>query len=64
MKVILWERRVEKGLTTRELSERSGISRAAINKIENEKASPTIVTLEALATALDCSVFDLLKEEE
>lgn len=64
MKVILWERRVEKGLTTRELSERSGISRAAINKIENEKVSPTIVTLEALATALDCSVFDLLKEEE
>lgn len=62
MNILLWERRVEKGYSTRELSERSGISRAAINKIENGKVSPTIVTLEALAKALECSVFDLLQE--
>lgn len=62
MKILLWERRVQKGYTTRELSERSGISRAAINKIENGKVSPTVNTLEALAEALECDVFDLLKK--
>lgn len=62
MKVLLWEKRVQKGYSTRELSERSGISRAAINKIENGKSSPTIKTLEVLAEALGCSVFDLLEE--
>lgn len=62
MKILLWEKRMEKGYTIRELAEQSGISRAAINKIENGKVSPTIKTLEALAEALGCSVFDLLKE--
>lgn len=62
MNILLWEKRVEKGYSTRELSKRSGISWAGINKIENGKSSPTIATLEALAKALECSVFDLLQE--
>ena len=62
MKILLWEKRIEKDYSIRELSEKSGISIAAINKIENGKASPTIRTLEDLAAALGCSVFDLLEE--
>ena len=62
MKILLWEKRNEKDYSTRELSEKSGISIAAIDKIENGKASPTIRTLEDLAAALGCSVFDLLEE--
>ena len=62
MKILLWEKRNEKDYSTRELSEKSGISISAINKIENGKASPTIRTLEDLAAALGCSVFDLLEE--
>lgn len=62
MKVLLWERRVQKGYSIRELSERSSISKSTINRIENGEVSPTVNTVEVLAKALECSFFDMFKK--
>lgn len=49
--------KVENGLTTEELSEISGVPKGTINKILNgETRNPTIATLSALATALNCAL--------
>lgn len=62
MKVLLWERREQKGYSIRELSKRSGISKSTINRIENGKVSPSVDTLEILANALECDFFDMLEK--
>lgn len=59
MKVLLWQRRTEKGYSIRELSKYSGISKSTINRIENGKISPTVNTVEILAKALGCTFFDM-----
>ena len=41
-----------KGLTQKELSERSGIAQGDISKLENGNANPSIRTLQRLANAL------------
>ena len=47
------------GLTQEDLSLMSGIDKSSISRIETGLQNPTFVTLEALAVALECSVFDL-----
>lgn len=55
----LYEKRIEKGLNLRELEERSGVSRATINRIENQEYNPTILTLCMIAEALNVSPEEL-----
>ena len=62
MKILVWEVRTSKGFTLMELSKKSGIGKSTINNIENEKTSPTLEQLEAIASALDCRIIDLFKE--
>ena len=62
MRILLWQKRIAKGYSVRELSRLSGISKTSINDIENNKISPTIKTVEALAKALECSFFDMFEE--
>ncbi|WP_082038843.1 helix-turn-helix domain-containing protein [Vibrio rotiferianus] len=50
------EIRKKKSLTIEDLSEKSGVSVGHISRLENGKKSPTISTLEKLATALDVPV--------
>lgn len=51
------ERRTELGMTQEELSEKSGVSRTIISKIEsNQKIDVKLSTLVALANALKQSV--------
>jgi len=45
--------RVEKGLQQKELSERSGVGRAAISRYESGKATPSLENLGRLLKALD-----------
>jgi len=61
MKIIykLYEIRTEKGLTLRDLEEKSGIGRATINRIENGEGNPTVEVICRLAKALDCQPQDL-----
>lgn len=51
IRAILDARR-EKGITQKELSERTGIAQSDISKLENGNANPSVKTLERVATAL------------
>lgn len=52
--------RQRNGLSQRQLAQRMQVPRTYVSKIENEKATPTLSSLERLAVALDVSVPDLL----
>jgi len=51
-----------RGLSQRQLAMRMGVPRTYVSKIENEKATPTLSSLERLARALEVSVPDVLRE--
>src|SRR5436305_8782329 len=53
--------RQKSGLTQRQLALRMQVPRTYVSKIENEKAMPTLSSLQRLATALQVSMADLLK---
>lgn len=54
--------RNESKLTQSALSEKSGVSRATIARIEGPKAySPSVDTLKKLAEALGCTIDELVK---
>ncbi len=48
------------GLSQRELAQRMRVPRTYVSKIENDKATPTIASLERLAEAMATSVADIL----
>lgn len=52
--------REKKGFTQEDLSEKSGVSRAIISKLENgEGVVTTTETLKRIAAALECKVSDI-----
>jgi transcriptional regulator with XRE-family HTH domain len=53
--------RQKSGLSQRQLALRMSVPRTYVSKIENEKAVPTLSSLERLANALEVGVADLLK---
>lgn len=63
MKILLWEKRTEKGFTLMELAKKSGIGKSTLNNIENGKVSPTLFQLEMIAIALDARITDLFESE-
>lgn len=52
--------RLQRGLSTAELSRRAGMSRATLTQIEAGGANPTLETLYALANALEAALADLI----
>jgi transcriptional regulator with XRE-family HTH domain len=52
--------RLRGGLSQRQLALRMKVPRTYVSKIENEKATPTLSSLERLANALEVSVPELL----
>ena len=52
--------RQKAGLSQRQLAMRMAVPRTYVSKIENEKATPTLSSLERLARALQVSVPDLI----
>jgi transcriptional regulator with XRE-family HTH domain len=52
--------RLRNGLSQRQLATRMSVPRTYVSKIENEKATPTLSSLERLARALEVSVPELL----
>jgi len=52
--------RLRNGLSQRQLAGRMSVPRTYVSKIENEKATPTLSSLERLARALEVSVPELL----
>jgi transcriptional regulator with XRE-family HTH domain len=56
--------RLRNGLSQRQLALRMAVPRTYVSKIENEKATPTLSSLERLARALEVGVPDLLSGGE
>lgn len=56
--------RIKNSLTKSELEKKAGVSRVTIHNIEIGLNSPSIVTLEALAKALNVTLIDLVTERE
>jgi transcriptional regulator with XRE-family HTH domain len=56
--------RLRSGLSQRQLAGRMSVPRTYVSKIENEKATPTLSSLERLAKALEVTVPDLLSGGE
>jgi len=56
--------RQRSGLSQRQLAMRMSVPRTYVSKIENEKATPTLSSLERLARALEVTVPELLNGGE
>src|ERR1700752_2308823 len=56
--------RLRNGLSQRQLAPRMAVPRTYVSKIENEKATPTLSSLERLARALEVTVPELLSGGE
>lgn len=63
MKILTWQARNYKKITLIELSKMTGISKSTLNNIDNEKVSPTLKQLEAIAKALNVKITDLFESE-
>ena len=63
MKILTWQARNDKGISLVKLSQMTGISKSTLNNIENEKVSPTVAELEAIAKALDVRITDLFDSD-
>ena len=63
MKILTWQARNNKKVTLVKLSKMTGISKSTLNNIENEKVSPTIAELEAIAKALNMKITDLFDRD-
>lgn len=59
MKVLLSEIMYQKALSTRQVANMTGVSKATIHRIENEETSPTLDTLELIAKGLRVRITDL-----
>ena len=60
----LKQRRLEMGHSIQELSQRSGISRSSIRRIEEAERQPTTNTLLFLCDALEIPCWEILKTSE
>lgn len=62
--IALQRMREKRKLTQAELAALSGVTQQAISKIENgDRTNPGVMTMEKLAQALKCSIYDLIDEE-
>ncbi len=60
IKYFVYEKRMQRNLSSRRLAELSGISHTEINNIENGKKHPSLMTMCMIAAALEtdpCSLF-------
>lgn len=63
MEIFLWQIRKELNVNLKELSERTGISSATLNRIENGKTSPRLKQLKSIAKALNVKISNLYEDE-
>ncbi|MGH9416835.1 MAG: helix-turn-helix domain-containing protein [Terriglobales bacterium] len=55
--------RQQRGLSQRQLAERMRVPRTYVSKIENDKAMPTVASLERMAAAMEISIVMLLQSD-
>lgn len=61
IKILIKEKRKEKGITLETLSKLSGISKGHLSKIERQERDPKLSTIIQIALALKVRVTDLYK---
>lgn len=64
MKYKIKETRKSKGLTQKQLGDRLGVSASAVSQFESENANIKTDTLEKIAAALECDLFELISFED
>ena len=55
-------KRIEMGLTAKELAEQVGITNSYLSSIEHDKFVPSLKVLRRLAKVFNCSVFNFIEE--
>ena len=60
---IVKKKREQAGLSQNMLAKRAGISQASLNALESRTNNPSVETVFLLATALECTVSELLGEK-
>ena len=60
---IVKQKRENLMLSQNQLAKHAGLSQAALSKIESEEKNPSVETVFLLASALDCTVSELLGEK-
>jgi transcriptional regulator with XRE-family HTH domain len=55
--------RVRRGLTIKDLQERTGVNRGTISRAERRERTPLPLTLQRLADALGVEIEELMEEE-
>lgn len=55
-------RRQELGLTQEQLASRAPVALRTLQRLENDRLTPTLGTLSAVATILGCTVSELIEE--
>lgn len=64
MKLLIYEMRSERGISVRELSEMTGISRSTLNRYEkHDNEHIDIKLLEIIAEVLNCHITDLFESQ-
>ena len=63
MRITTWQAMNSKNITLVKLAALTGISKSTLNNIENQKVSPTIAELEAIAKALNMKITDLFESD-
>ncbi len=61
--LIVKKKREAKGLSQNQLAKKAGISQASLNALESKTNNPSVETVFLLASALDCTVAELLGEK-
>ena len=61
---IVRNRREAAGLSQEELGERTGLSRNYVGMIERGEANPTLLVVQQIAVALECTMVSLVAELE
>lgn len=59
MKILIWQARTAKGLSLRELSAKTGISKSALHRMENGNEIPNMQHMERIAKALSVTISSL-----
>lgn len=57
------KRRLELGLSQTELATKAGVTQGAISMIENGDRTPSLSLIKEIATALDCTIDELINQK-
>ena len=61
--LIIKKRRMQQGMKQKDLAKQANISAPYLSELEDGKKRPSIVTIQKLAAALNCTIDELVEDE-